>query len=96
MNNWCEIVIFIVSFRNFKNGDLLHVGITNSEGKIFEFDENGLQASTGIEWDDCLAIKIGNDVNSYALDQALNEAMLSTTWINSEQTQKDVTKQLYC
>lgn len=40
--------------RNYDKACNLHIGITNNQGQVFDFDENGLKVSS--EWHSCLTV----------------------------------------
>lgn len=44
-------------FRDYKNADNLHIGVTNSSGIVYEYDSNGLSFQKTSNWKRCLAIK---------------------------------------
>lgn len=65
---------------NFKQGDALHIGISNSQGKIFDFDENGINfVNNQTEWNHCLSIGLNSFVDS-SLDMILESEKSSSHW----------------
>lgn len=44
--------------NNYENSSDLHIGVTDSEGFVIEYDLNGLKRSKAHSWEQCLSIKI--------------------------------------
>jgi len=72
----------------FKSGDPLHIGITNSEGKIFDFNENGMNCGNDqTEWNHGLSICLTSFVDS-SLDTILESVKSSPQWIPNSYDEK--------
>jgi len=68
---------FVTSFHI---GDALHIGISNSQGKIFDFNQNGVNfGNNHMEWNYCLSIALTSLVDS-SLDAILESAKSSLQW----------------
>ena len=48
-------------FSDYKNKEDLHIGITDSEGKVYEYDRDGLHLTKAATWNQCLAVPILNN-----------------------------------
>ncbi|XP_064610034.1 MKRN2 opposite strand protein-like [Liolophura sinensis] len=43
--------------QGYKDGDNLHIGVTTSNGHVYEYDEDGV-CSSSEEWKSCLAVSV--------------------------------------
>ncbi|XP_059480634.1 MKRN2 opposite strand protein [Neocloeon triangulifer] len=43
--------------RSYSNNADLHIGVTNSKGQIFSYDEDGLKREPSEDWNECLSIQ---------------------------------------
>jgi Domain of unknown function (DUF4796) len=68
--------------RTYKNNADLHIGLTDSRGNIFSFDEKGLKKEAKEDWDECLLIECGLHAGfvENAWDAILQECLLSEDW----------------
>jgi len=70
--------------NNYENSSDLHIGVTDSEGFVIEYDINGLRRSKAHNWNQCLPIKILNCVTpslrSY-WDEILYKIFKKECWI---------------
>jgi len=68
--------------RDYKNGQLLHVGLTDSRGRVYEFDERGLTCDDANGWTQCLAASIRRlepcDIDE--IDRILSTTVSSPAW----------------
>ena len=56
-----ELLLFKFYYRDFKRGDVLHIALSNSESKIFEFNENGISSSSSgsyLNWTNFLCVSL--------------------------------------
>ncbi|KAK2585326.1 hypothetical protein KPH14_010007 [Odynerus spinipes] len=58
----------------------LHIGIVNSEGKLFEFDKHGLVINNILHWTNCIAIKVVPTSWDCYWDEILNTMIQDTKW----------------
>ena len=70
-------------FRDYKSGDLLHIGLTDYQGTVHEFDENGFCDSKTSEWNECLAINISNFSDTELLNHHLIRSRETQLWTSS-------------
>ena len=67
--------------RDYKNGDDLHVGVSASEGTVYNYDERGLHCDM-IGWNQCVAVNIATricDVDKN-WDTSLKAMLASGVW----------------
>ncbi|CAB3368777.1 Hypothetical predicted protein [Cloeon dipterum] len=70
--------------RSYSNNADLHIGVTNSRGNIFSYDEHGLKEEPAKDWDECLSIQCNttsSDVFETSWDSALNTCLQSENWV---------------
>lgn len=60
--------------------DDLHIGITNSNGNVFEFDKCGLVINDNIKWKNCAAIEMIPDSWQMFWDEILTEMCNDSKW----------------
>ncbi|XP_043282898.1 MKRN2 opposite strand protein [Venturia canescens] len=82
--NPCALVVK-PSFGNFlqdyKPTDDLHIGLTNSVGRIFEFDARGLTINDLTKWKNCLVINTSVPESWYSRwDEVLEELCTGSNW----------------
>jgi hypothetical protein len=51
-----QINIFVEYFSDYLNSMDLHIGVTNSEGNVVEYDKGGLQQHRARLWCQCLVV----------------------------------------
>ncbi|XP_066948813.1 MKRN2 opposite strand protein isoform X2 [Macrobrachium rosenbergii] len=62
----------IPPFSDYKSTHDLHIGVTDSEGRVFEYEQEGLHSDYTSSWSQCLAIPIISD-SSNRLDPVWQE-----------------------
>ena len=71
--------------RDFKIGDPLHIGVSNSRGRVYDFDENGMNFSSNREeWNHCLSISLDEFIDSNLIDSILESVESSRHWISQK------------
>ncbi|XP_076033135.1 MKRN2 opposite strand protein [Oratosquilla oratoria] len=58
--------------HDYRNSDDLHIGITSSEGVVYEYDQEGLHTDYTSAWSQCLAVPIIQDTRN-SLDPVWQE-----------------------
>nr|CAH0105456.1 unnamed protein product [Daphnia galeata] len=70
--------------RDFKRGDLLHIALSNSERKIFEFNENGISSynfSPYPNWTNFLSVSLASLPYKFVdLDEVLENTITMNIW----------------
>ncbi|EFX81430.1 hypothetical protein DAPPUDRAFT_317694 [Daphnia pulex] len=70
--------------RDFKRGDVLHIALSNSESKIFEFNENGISSSSFgsyLNWTNFLSVSLATLSYTFSeLDKVLKNTITMDTW----------------
>ncbi|KAJ8321947.1 hypothetical protein KUTeg_000418 [Tegillarca granosa] len=62
----CSVVIRPTTgtfLRDYENNSNLHVGVTNSRGDVYDFDEEGIHVNNAL-WENCIAIPIIQTTNT--------------------------------
>lgn len=44
--------------HNYQNSSDLHIGVTDSKGRVYEYDVDGIIVSNGKEWNECLSVQV--------------------------------------
>lgn len=58
----------------------LHIGVVDSEGRIIEFDKNGLIVNDVMKWTDCIVFKVVPDAWISRWDKTLSEMSKDLKW----------------
>lgn len=67
--NW---YIFQLRCSDYRSSNDLHIGVTNSEGCVYEYDSDGLHSDLTASWNQCLAVPLITD-SSNSLDPVWKE-----------------------
>lgn len=71
--------------HDYKLNQDLHIGITNSHGKVIEFDQQGLHTSRSADWNQCILITQMNDESwTEHWDQTLDQVSRQTSWTSDK------------
>ncbi|XP_015173802.1 PREDICTED: MKRN2 opposite strand protein [Polistes dominula] len=65
---------------NYEINDLLHIGVINSSGNLFEFDRYGLIINNFAQWTSCIAIEVVPSSWNYYWDEILNIMRQDSKW----------------
>ncbi|XP_035728658.1 MKRN2 opposite strand protein-like [Vespa mandarinia] len=73
--------------NDYNINDLLHIGIVNSNGKLYEFDKHGLIINNVSQWINCISIQVVPASWDYYWDEILNVMTHDIKWksINYDQ-----------
>ncbi|GFS86401.1 MKRN2 opposite strand protein [Trichonephila clavipes] len=69
--------------NNYRNSSDLHIGVTDSTGFIYEYDDNGVVKSKNQTWFQCLPIKVIDRMNSSLKqywDKILYSVFIQNSW----------------
>ncbi|XP_014604630.1 PREDICTED: MKRN2 opposite strand protein [Polistes canadensis] len=65
---------------NYEINDLLHIGVVNSNGNLFEFDRYGLIINNFAQWTSCIAMQVVPASWDYYWDEILNIMRQDIKW----------------
>lgn len=79
-------LIILFFQRTYKNNADLHIGLTDSKGNIFSFDEKGLKKDSKADWDECLLVECGlqDGFVEETWDAMLHKCLFSEDWTLSK------------
>jgi len=70
-----------VHLRSYSNNADLHIGVTDSKGRIFSYDEGGLKEDGSSAWDECLCVECAFIEDAW--DTELEKCLQSKDWTSS-------------
>ncbi|XP_015918238.1 MKRN2 opposite strand protein [Parasteatoda tepidariorum] len=69
--------------NSYENSSDLHIGVTDTNGCVFEYNYSGKLKSNGKDWKQCIAIKLSSNKSSSFQrywDEVLNETFEQECW----------------
>lgn len=80
----CAVLVIPASgtfLHDYENSSNLHIGIRNSYGEVYSFDERGVRVDTG--WEQCIVVEMKFEIstsNSGKYDTILERSCSSPMW----------------